>query len=150
VFPGNKEEVAAVLVLAGEESVPVTPWGGGTKLAVGAPPGRVGIVLATRRLNRLLEHEPGDLTATAEAGIGFAALQAKLGERGQWLSLDPPFADRATLGGVLAANASGPRRHLYGTSRDLLIGLTVVSADGTIVHGGGKVEIGRASCRERV
>ncbi len=139
MFPGNKGEVAAVLVLAGEESVPVTPWGGGTKLAVGAPPGRVGIVLATRRLNRLLEHEPGDLTATAEAGIGFAALQAKLGERGQWLSLDPPFEDRATLGGVLAANASGPRRHLYGTSRDLLIGLTVVSADGTIVHGGGKV-----------
>src|SRR5262249_35795971 len=132
VFPGSKEEIAAVLVLASDESVPVTPWGGGTKLGVGAPPGRVGIVLATRRLNRLAEHEPGDLTATAETGITVGALQSQLGQRGQWLSLDPAFADRATLGGVLAANASGPRRHLYGTCRDLLIGLTVVSADGSI------------------
>src|SRR5204863_7088961 len=59
--------------------------------------------------------------------------------RGQWLSLDPSDAARATLGGVLAANASGPRRHLYGTARDLLIGVTVVTADGAVVHGGGKV-----------
>jgi len=87
----------------------------------------------------LLEHEPGDLTATAQTGITLAALQAALRARGQWLSLDPADATRATLGGVLAANASGPRRHLYGTARDVLIGVTVVTADGAVVHGGGKV-----------
>ena len=139
VFPGTKEEVAAVLVLAGEEGVPVTPWGGGTRLGVGAPPARVGVVLGMKRLNRVLEHEPGDLTATVETGITLSAFQAELGRRGQWLSLDPPFADKSTLGGILASNAAGPRRHLYGTCRDLLIGITVVSADGSLVRGGGKV-----------
>jgi glycolate oxidase FAD binding subunit len=69
----------------------------------------------------------------------FARFQDALRERGQWLSLDPPDADRATLGGVIAANASGPRRHLYGTARDQLIGVTVVTADGSLVRGGGKV-----------
>ena len=92
-----------------------------------------------RRLGRLLEHEPGDLTVTAEAGMTVARLQTALRARGQWLSLDPPDAERATLGGVVAANASGPRRQLYGTVRDLLIGLTVVTADGALVRGGGKV-----------
>jgi len=139
VFPATKEEIAAVLVLAGEEGIPVLPLGGGTKVGIGAPPGHLGIVLGLKRLARLLEHEPGDLTATAEAGVTLAALQSELGRRGQWLSLDPPSAERATLGGILAANASGPRRHLYGTVRDLLIGVTVVTADGSIVRGGGKV-----------
>jgi glycolate oxidase FAD binding subunit len=86
-----------------------------------------------------VEHEPGDLTVTVEAGRTMAALQSALHERGQWLSLDPPDAERATIGGILATNASGPRRHLYGTARDLLIGVTVVTADGALVRGGGKV-----------
>ncbi len=139
VFPGSKEEVGAVLALAGEEGIPVTPWGGGTKLGIGSPPSRLGLVLSLRRLDRVLEHEPGDLTATVEAGITLGALQAQLRRSGQWLSLDAACPERATLGGILASNASGPRRHLYGTCRDLLIGLTVVSADGTMVRGGGKV-----------
>ena len=139
VFPGSKEEIATLLVLAGEEGVPVMPSGGGTKLGIGAPPGRVGLMLGLRRLQRLVEHEPGDLTATVEAGMTLGALQAELNKRGQWLSLDPPWADRATMGGILASNASGPRRHLYGTARDLLLGLTVVMADGSVVRGGGKV-----------
>ena len=96
-------------------------------------------MLGLKRMCRLIEHEPGDLTTTAEAGIPLAALQGELAKRGQWLSLDPPWAERATLGGILASNASGPRRHLYGSARDLLIGLTVVMADGSVVRGGGKV-----------
>ncbi|HXJ77359.1 MAG TPA: FAD-binding oxidoreductase [Candidatus Methylomirabilis sp.] len=139
VFPGSKEEVGAVVTLAGEQGVPVLPCGGGTALGIGAPPKGVGIVLGLKRLNRVLEHEPGDLTATVEAGITLDALQAHLGHRGQWLSLDPSSSDRATLGGILASNAAGPRRHLYGTCRDLLIGVTVVGADGTLIRGGGKV-----------
>ena len=139
VFPGSVEEVSALLALASDEGIAVTPWGGGTKIAIGAPPKRLGLVLGLRRLNRLLEHEPGDLTATSQAGITLDALQGRLAARGQWLSLDPAFGEQATLGGILAANASGPRRHLYGTARDLLIGVTAVAADGAVVKGGGKV-----------
>ena len=139
VAPGSKEDVAAVLVAAGEAGVPVTPWGGGTAMAVGSPPSRLGLVLLLGRLTRLVEHEPGDLTATVEAGMTVQALQEALGRRGQWLSLDPPHAAKATIGGTLSANVAGPRRHLYGGCRDLLIGLTVVTADGAIVKGGGRV-----------
>jgi glycolate oxidase FAD binding subunit len=139
VFPGSIEEVAAVMALASEVGTPVTPWGGGTAASVGMPAGRTGLVLGLRRLGRLLDHEPGDLTATVEAGMTVRAFQTALGSRGQWLSLDPADAERATVGGVLATNACGPRRHLYGTARDVLIGVTVVTADGSIVKGGGKV-----------
>ncbi len=139
VLPGSKEEVAAVLLAAGAADLPVTPWGGGTKMGIGAPPRRLGLVLGLKRLNRLLEHEPGDLTATAQAGMTLGALQRELGTRGQWLSLDPAHADEATLGGIVSSNAAGPRRHLYGACRDLVIGLTVVTAAGTLVKGGGKV-----------
>ncbi len=139
VLPASKEEVAAVLVAAGEAQTPVIPWGGGTKMGIGAPPQRVGLVLALKRLARLLEHEPGDLTATVQAGMTLGALQRELGARGQWLSLDPAHADEATLGGIVSSNAAGPRRHLYGACRDLVIGLTVVTATGALVKGGGKV-----------
>ncbi len=139
VFPGSVDEVRGVVALAAESGVSLIPWGGGTAATVGTPPARMGIVLGLGRLDRLVEHEPGDLTATVQAGMTFARFQDALRERGQWLSLDPPDADRATLGGVIAANASGPRRHLYGTARDQLIGVTVVTADGSLVRGGGKV-----------
>jgi glycolate oxidase FAD binding subunit len=139
VFPGSVDEVAAVIAQAAEAGVPVVPWGGGTAVGVGVPPARAGVVLVLARLGAILEHEPGDLTATAQAGVTLAALQTALRARGQWLSLDPPDAARATLGGALAANASGPRRHLYGTARDLLIGVTVVTGEGVVVRGGGKV-----------
>ena len=139
VFPGSIEEVAAVLALASEVGSPVMPWGGGTAATVGMPAGRTGLIVGLRRLGRVLDHEPGDLTATVEAGVTMEAFQAALASRGQWLSLDPADAGHATVGGVLATNACGPRRHLYGTARDLLIGVTVVTAEGSVVKGGGKV-----------
>ena len=139
VFPSSLDEVRAVVEIAADAAVPIVPWGGGTAAAVGTPASRAGVVLGTSRLAQLVEHEPGDLTATVEAGMTMAALQSMLRARGQWLSLDPPAADRATLGGVIAANASGPRRHLYGTARDLLIGVTAVTGEGVVVRGGGKV-----------
>ncbi len=139
VFPGTVEEVAAVVAQASAAGAAIMPWGGGTAIAVGEPPPRAGIVLGLRRLARVLEHEPGDLTVTAQAGLTLSSLQDALRARGQWLSLDPPDAERATVGGLIAANAAGPRRHLYGTVRDLLIGVTIVTADGGIVRGGGKV-----------
>jgi glycolate oxidase FAD binding subunit len=139
VFPGSIEEVAAVMALASEVGRSVTPWGGGTAASVGMPTAGAGLIMGLRRMSRLLDHEPGDLTATVEAGMTVEAFQAALCSRGQWLSLDPADAARATMGGVLATNAYGPRRHLYGTARDLLIGVTVVTADGSVVKGGGKV-----------
>jgi glycolate dehydrogenase FAD-binding subunit len=139
VFPGSIDEVRGVVALAAENSIPLIPWGGGTAATVGTPPATMGIVLGLGRLDRFVEHEPGDLTATVQAGLTFGRLQTALRERGQWLSLDPPDPERATVGGVIAANASGPRRHLYGTARDQLIGVTVVTADGSLVRGGGKV-----------
>jgi glycolate oxidase FAD binding subunit len=139
VFPGSIDEVSRVVHAAAAAGVPVLPWGGGTAAALGSPPPDGALVVGTRRLARVVEHEPGDLTATVEAGITLQALQAALGRRGQWWPLDPPHPDRATLGGVLATSASGPRRHLHGTARDLVIGLAVVTPAGTIVRAGGKV-----------
>ena len=139
VFPGSAEEVGRVVQAAGAAGVPVVPWGGGTHMHRGAPPRDGALVVGLRRLGRVVEHEPADLTATAEAGITIAALQAALGARGQWLPLDPPAPGEATLGGVLAANVAGPRRLGYGTARDLVIGIRAVAPDGALVRAGGKV-----------
>jgi FAD/FMN-containing dehydrogenase len=95
------------------------------------------VVLSSRRLNRVLEHEPGDLTAIVEAGIRLSELQSQLEPHGQMLALDPP--GDPTIGACLAADLSGPRRHRYGAVRDLVIGVTVVLADGTIASSGGRV-----------
>jgi glycolate oxidase FAD binding subunit len=142
-WPGSPQEVARVVAAAAAAGVPVIPWGGGTRMALGAPPREGALVVVTRRLARVVEHEPGDLTATVETGLTLEVLQAALGAHGQWLPLDPPDPGRATLGGVLATNAAGPRRHRYGTARDLVIGLRVAVADGTpegaLVRAGGKV-----------
>jgi glycolate oxidase FAD binding subunit len=99
-------------------------------------PVRIGEEL-TDGLNRILEYEPGDLTCVVEAGIRLSALQAALAEHGQRLSLDPP--GDPTLGACLAANLSGPLRHRFGAPRDLVLGVTLVLADGTIANAGGKV-----------
>jgi glycolate dehydrogenase FAD-binding subunit len=95
------------------------------------------IVLSTRRLDQVLEHEAGDLTCIVEAGVRVRDLNERLAEHGQMLALDPP--GNPTIGACLAANLSGPRRHRYGTARDLVIGVTVVLADGTVASSGGKV-----------
>jgi glycolate oxidase FAD binding subunit len=139
VSPGDIDQVAAVLRLAHREELSVVPWGGGTTMAMGHPPERLDIVLSLQRLTRILEHEPADLTATVQAGITMADLRRQLRNRGQWWPVDAPLPASATLGGVLATNTSGPKRLLYGTARDLLIGITVVHADGAISKAGGKV-----------
>jgi hypothetical protein len=98
---------------------------------------RIGETLTTRRLDRILEHEAGDLTCIVEAGIRLSQLDAALARHGQMLALDPP--GDPTIGACVAASLSGPRSHRYGTIRELVIGVTVVLADGTIASSGGKV-----------
>jgi glycolate oxidase FAD binding subunit len=117
----------------------VAPVGGGTQLDLGMPPTRVDVLLETTRLNRIVEYEPADLTVTVEAGMRFAELQRILGEQGQFLALDPPLEDAATIGGAIATNASGPLRFAYGSARDLVIGTRVANPDGTVTHAGGRV-----------
>ncbi|SEN97478.1 glycolate oxidase FAD binding subunit [Actinacidiphila rubida] len=116
----------------------VLPVGAGTKTGWAAPPASCDLVLHTGGLARVTEYLPGDLVVVAEAGVPLGSLRQLLAEHGQMLALDPPEAG-ATLGGIVSANASGPRRLRYGTVRDLLIGVTVVLADGTVARAGGKV-----------
>lgn len=97
------------------------------------------VFLSTGRLNRLIEHEPADLVATAEAGISLEAFNQHLAERGQWLPLDPPDDGRSTLGGVIASGLSGALDCGYGPPRKYVIGMKVVTADGELIKAGGKV-----------
>jgi glycolate dehydrogenase FAD-binding subunit len=98
---------------------------------------RIGETLAADGLDRILEHEAGDLTCIVEAGVRLTGLDAALAAHGQMLALDPP--GDPTIGACVAASLSGPRSHRYGTMRDLILGVTVVLADGTIASSGGKV-----------
>jgi glycolate oxidase FAD binding subunit len=98
---------------------------------------RIGEDLTTERLDRILEHDPGDLTCTVEAGVRLSTLRGALAASGQRLSLDPP--GDPTIGALLARNLSGPLRHRFGAPRDLVLGATLVLADGTIASAGGKV-----------
>lgn len=139
ILPASTHEIQEVLGYASDSGVSVIPAGSGTKLGVGNPPDRVDLVLSTSRLDQVLEYEPADLTVTVEAGIRLAALQAKLAEHRQYLPLDPPYADRCTIGGITATNASGPSRLRYGGARDCVLGMRVVQSSGTVVKSGGKV-----------
>jgi glycolate oxidase FAD binding subunit len=136
--PGSVAEAGQVLAAAAAEGLAVAFVGGGSKLGLGNPPERVDLLVSTERLDQVLEHAAGDLVVRVQGGARLADLQAALAPAGQWLALDPP-EPRATVGGVVAANASGPRRLRYGTVRDLIIGITVVLADGTVARAGGKV-----------
>jgi glycolate oxidase FAD binding subunit len=136
--PANTDEVGAVLSTANAKSLAIEPSGGGTKLTWGS---RVmpRLQLSTARLTGIREHVWQDMTATVGAGTTWSAMQRELARHNQRVALDPVFADRATIGGVVATNDSGVLRRRYGSLRDLVLGMTIVLADGTIARSGGKV-----------
>lgn len=138
-FPDSIEQVAEALRSASEQKTTVTPVGEGGFLHIGAVPRRYDLALSLQKLNRIVDYQPTDMTVTVEAGMPLACLQALLGENRQWLPLDPPCPDRVTIGGLIAANLSGPSRFSQGTVRDFLLGLRIVTADGTVIKGGGRV-----------
>lgn len=136
--PGSVDEAAAVMRAAAARGLRVLPRGAGTQLAYGTPSQGYDLVVDTARLDGVLEHAAGDLVCRVQAGIPLQRLQERLAPAGQQLALDEP-APGATVGGILATASSGPVRLRYGTPRDLVIGITVVRADGTVAHSGGKV-----------
>ena len=138
VSPANTQEVSAILRFATENGLTVTPTGGNTKQTWGNPT-QTNIYLDITRLNRVIEHPWQDLTCTVQAGCTWQQLQQALAKHGQFVALDPLWPERATVGGILATNDSGALRHRYGSLRDLVIGMTLVLADGTIARSGGKV-----------
>jgi glycolate oxidase FAD binding subunit len=133
---GEAAQIVAESAVAGKSLAFV---GGGTDLELGGRPERLDLVVRTRRLDRVLEHAPEDQIVVTEAGVTLAALGRTLATRGQRLALDPPLPERATVGGVIAANAFGPRRVRYGSVRDVIIGISFVRSDGRLARGGGKV-----------
>ncbi|TDC68112.1 FAD-binding oxidoreductase [Actinomadura sp. GC306] len=136
--PKSVAEAADVMRVAAEGGLAVVPRGAETRLDWGMPPERCDLLVDTHRLDRLIEHTEGDLVAKAEAGLPLEQLGAKLAEGGQRLALDAPLPG-STVGGTIATGAAGPFRTLYGTPRNLIIGLTVVRADGKVARSGGKV-----------
>jgi glycolate oxidase FAD binding subunit len=147
VEPATEQEVSETLRCADREGVAVIPRGGGTKLDWGNPPrlasfapaARGGLILSTAALDRIVEHAWADLTVTVETGCRFADLRRTLATHGQRLALDPLWPETATIGGILSTNDSGVWRLAYGGLRDLILGITLVLADGTLARSGGKV-----------
>jgi glycolate oxidase FAD binding subunit len=139
VEPNSGEGTGAVLDWASREKLCVLVRGSGTKLAWGAAPRQIDVLISTARLNAVVAHRHGDLTATVQAGARLGEVNRALAQHRQWIPLDPPSADRATIGGIVATNDSGPRRHRYGAPRDLIIGVEFARADGHLAKGGGIV-----------
>jgi glycolate oxidase FAD binding subunit len=138
--PDSFDGVAAVLASAAADRRTVRIAGTGTKRGWGTSAGQLADVeLSTRRLDRIYEHNAGDLTAVIGAGVRLDALQTELAAAGQMLALDPPLGEFATVGGIFATGDSGPLRHRFGTPRDQILGITVALSDGSVARSGAKV-----------
>ncbi len=164
VFPKDTRMVAALVQCACRGNLAIVPWGNGTKMAMGNPPKRLDLVVCMARMNHMLDVDTANLTITVEAGVKFRDVQARLATEedrcylpledlkteagefvcsdrshsGCFLPMDPPFSERATMGGVVATNTTGPRRLLYGLPRDLVLGVRFVTPKGDIIGAGGK------------
>jgi glycolate oxidase FAD binding subunit len=137
--PTDAASLAAKLKWASDRGLAVAVRGAGTKQSWGAPASRTDVVLSTLGLNTTIDHVAGDLVATVPAGATLLAVNDVLRREKQWLPLDPGVSPLATIGGVIATNDSGPRRHRYGTPRDLIIGIEIALADGRTAKAGGRV-----------
>lgn len=130
VEPKSPQELADALASASFEK---------QKIWLGSHPSACDIAIDTRSMTRVLQYEPRDLTISVEAGIRYWDLANLLAANQQMIPLDPPWAEQVTMAGVLGANLSGPRRRLYGTARDLVIGMTFATLEGKLVQSGGMV-----------
>jgi glycolate oxidase FAD binding subunit len=164
VFPKNTKQVSDVVKFANRENLAIVPCGSGTKMAMGNPPQRLDMVVCTSRMNHMLDVDTSNLTMTIEAGVKFRDIQARLATQedrcylplndlsvesdeficsdrsrnGCFIPIDPPYVGRATIGGIIATNSTGPRRLLYNLPRDAIIGIRLVAPNGDILGSGGK------------
>ncbi|MBW4488669.1 MAG: FAD-binding oxidoreductase [Trichocoleus desertorum ATA4-8-CV12] len=139
IYPGTQAELAEVVRRANEHQWGILPCGNGSKLHWGGLGSEINWVVSTQRLNRLIEHAVGDLTVTAEAGMKWVDLQTCLAKAGQFLAIDPAYPETATLGGIVATSDAGSLRQRYGGVRDMLLGLSLIRADGATAKAGGRV-----------
>ena len=137
-LPKTAEAVAAVLRIAHEHRVPVTPRGAGYGYVGGCVPVRGGIALSVARMNRIQEINPRDFVAVVQPGVVTAKLQAAVEKRGLYYPPDPASRADCSLGGNIATNAGGPRCLKYGVTRDYVLGLQVALADGRLVRLGSR------------
>ncbi|MFC2047528.1 FAD-linked oxidase C-terminal domain-containing protein [Chloroflexota bacterium] len=137
-FSSYIDQICQVVRTANREGTPITPWGNGSKQFLGLPLARTGIVLCMNHMQRLLELDASNLTAEVEAGINHAELERELAKYGLYFPLEPEDAELATIGGSLATDSSGPGRLANGTARDLVLGVTVVTPLGEVIHAGVK------------
>jgi glycolate oxidase FAD binding subunit len=124
VSPGSPEEVGAILRLANERGLVVAPAGGFTKQQIGGVPERIDILLSTKRMNKIEQYDPGDLTISVAAGMPFAEMLRTLSEHHQWVPCDAAQLENATVGGLMATGAAGPLKSTFGHMRDFCIGRT--------------------------
>lgn len=137
--PQDVQMLADMLRWANEDRLSVVVRGGGTKLGWGKPPARIDALLSTLKFQSPIDHTAGDLTASLPAGATLAEVNTLLGRQGQRLAVDPRCGNRATIGGILATNDSGPWRYRHGTPRDLVIGMEMTLVDGRSAKAGGRV-----------
>jgi glycolate oxidase FAD binding subunit len=137
VMPSATQEAAAVMRVAAEHELAVVVRGAGSRLSWGVPASRCDLIIDTSRMSGVVEHAAGDLVARIRAGARMGDVAAVLARAGQEIALDLP--GDASIGGIIGSGLAGPRRLRYGTPRDLLIGMTIVRADGTVAKSGGKV-----------
>ena len=137
--PATPADLAFALAAAASKNLTITLTGNNTKSLMAGPQHASDIHISTSALTRVLKYEPADLTISVEAGMLYRDLTTLLAENRQMIPLDPPFAETATIGGILASNTSGPRRRLYGSARDMVIGMTFATLEGKLVQTGGMV-----------
>jgi glycolate dehydrogenase FAD-binding subunit len=138
-YPTSAEQVAEVLRYASQERLAVIPLRNGTKLAVGNPPHEYDIALSVKQMNRVWHYEPADLTVSVEPGMKFGDFRLFVGKDGLWLPLNPAGGESASLGGIVAANATGSYRCHYGTPRDMVLGMKIATTEGKVIKSGGRV-----------
>jgi len=139
IVPGSPEELAQYLAEAASRSQRIALVGNSTKERMGGAIAASDVMISTAGLTKVLEYEPRDLTVSVGAGITYCELSRVLAEHRQIIPLDPAFSDCATMGGIVAANNSGPRRRLYGSARDMVIGMTFATLEGKLIRTGGMV-----------
>ncbi|MGA7237021.1 MAG: FAD-binding protein [Bryobacteraceae bacterium] len=139
LHPATAADLADALGEAAAHLRSIQLCGRGSKQLMAGPIAPADIAISTNALNRVIAYEPNDLTISVEAGMSWSELTALLASNRQMIPLDPPFSSAATAGGIVASNCNGPRRRLYGTARDFVIGMTFATLEGKLVETGGMV-----------